>query len=144
MLTRLSSLRRHQFIHLIMSSNKRKRGNASAAPTTPLKIEYEETLSEVPPKKEPLSSPKIKAEIASSRTTTPKKIKLREPLAKREPPANFQAVWDIIQAFRSVNLAAVDTFGCERLADAEADPKVGGSWTLDVVSDVFQKLDYVV
>lgn len=46
------------------------------------------------------------------------------------PPENWEVVFDKLEAFRKENKAAVDTMGCERLADSNASPIVQRFQTL--------------
>lgn len=100
-------------VRILMVGTKRKRGvdSSAGAATAPVTIAYE--LPEVPT-----------PEPASAAGTPKKKKTQKEPLPKRDPPSDWEKVWQIIEGYRGDHPAAVDTMGCERLADTDAGDKV--------------------
>lgn len=82
----------------------------------------------------------LKRSLSTTTTTTVvKKIVKRvkkekkeqdQDIYNQEPPVNWDIVYDKLEAYREVNKAAVDTMGCERLAEASQTPEIQRFQTL--------------
>ncbi|KAI7892445.1 DNA glycosylase [Mucor mucedo] len=82
----------------------------------------------------------IKTELQKTITTKVKKVKKeikiedeplhQQPQEQQKAPKNWEIVYDTLEAYREINKAAVDTMGCERLADSKAPAHVQRFQTL--------------
>lgn len=76
----------------------------------------------------------IKTESQKTITTKVKKVKKEIKIEDEQPlqkaPKNWEIVYDTLEAYREINKAAVDTMGCERLADSKAPAHVQRFQTL--------------
>lgn len=59
-----------------------------------------------------------------------KEIKTEEEQPLQQTPKNWEIVYDTVETYRKTNKAAVDTMGCERLADSKAPAHVQRFQTL--------------
>ncbi|KAI3322519.1 DNA glycosylase [Xylariaceae sp. AK1471] len=116
-------------------SRKRKRSTASTAKTATRKIkkEVEENINDAEVKLE------IKSEDITTTSTIPAKTvkRQRKPARKTtnpstgestiSPPTDWEEIYDVVRVMRSEGgaaaNAAVDTMGCERLAETTASPR---------------------
>lgn len=96
--------------------NKRVKREAKVEQNTELLIVKKEAKVE-----QSLESLIVKKELK------PKALQKGKPTS---PPENWEMVYDKLEAYREVNKAAVDTMGCERLADSNASPIVQRFQTL--------------
>jgi endonuclease III len=109
---------------------------ASAAADTVI-VDGQTALTAATTLKEETKAMVIKKESKRSISTTTitkknvKRVKKEELTDNAgEPPKNWDIIYDKLEAYREINKAAVDTMGCERLADRAKTPQIQRFQTL--------------
>ncbi|KAL7310211.1 alpha,alpha-trehalase nth1 [Mucor circinelloides] len=73
---------------------------------------------------------KTKIEVVKKEESQEPDTSLLHASSTKKPPANWNIVYDLLEALREKEKAPVDTMGCERLADSAATPIVQRFQTL--------------
>lgn len=104
---------------------RRSKRNIAPLSTTPVTVKTKRVKTEVKVEKQ---EQQVSESLIVKKERKPKvRRKDSKPIL---PPENWEIVFDKLEAFREVNKAAVDTMGCERLADSNASPIVQRFQTL--------------